>query len=33
VILLQVDPSFDDEREIIYEGFFLIEEISIFAWF
>jgi hypothetical protein len=33
VILLQVDLAFADEPEIIYEGFYEIEDTSIFAWF
>jgi hypothetical protein len=33
VILLQVDPAFGNELEIIYEGFYKIEDILIFAWF
>jgi hypothetical protein len=32
VILLQVDPAFDDELETVYEGFYKIENTSIFAW-
>jgi hypothetical protein len=32
VILLQVDPTFGDEFEIINEGFYEIEDTSIFAW-
>jgi hypothetical protein len=32
VILLQVDPIFNDEPETIYEGCYKIEDISIFAW-
>jgi hypothetical protein len=32
VILLQVDPAFGDEAEIVYKGFYEIEDISIFAW-
>ncbi len=33
VNLLQVDPAFGDELEIIYEGYYEIEDTSIFAWF
>jgi len=33
VILLQVDPIFGDEPKTIYEGFYKIENTSIFAWF
>jgi hypothetical protein len=33
VILLQVDPTFSDKPEIIYEGYYEIEDIYIFAWF
>ncbi len=32
VILLQVDPAFSDEPETICEGYYEIEDISIFAW-
>jgi hypothetical protein len=32
VILLQVDPVFGDEPKTIYEGFYKIENTSIFAW-
>jgi hypothetical protein len=32
MILLQVDPTSSDEPEIIYEGFYEIEDTSIFAW-
>jgi hypothetical protein len=33
VILLQVDPIYDDELEIICEGFYETKNTSIFAWF
>jgi len=33
VILLQVNPTFGDEPETIYESFYEIENTSIFAWF
>jgi hypothetical protein len=33
MILLQVDPSSNDEPEIVYEGCYKIENTSIFAWF
>jgi len=33
VILLQVDLALGDEHETIYEGFYEIENISIFAQF
>ncbi len=33
MILLQVDPTFGDKHETIYEGYYKIENISIFAWF
>jgi hypothetical protein len=33
VILLQVDPTFNDEPEIICEGCYETENTSIFAWF
>jgi hypothetical protein len=33
VILLQVDPVFNDEPEIVCEGCYEIEYIFIFAWF
>jgi len=32
VILLQVDPAFDDELETVCEGCYETEDISIFAW-
>jgi len=32
VILLQVDPSSGDEPEIVCEGCYKTEDISIFAW-
>jgi hypothetical protein len=32
VILLQVDPVSGDALEIVYEGFYEIENTSIFAW-
>jgi hypothetical protein len=32
MILLQVNPTFSDELEIIYEGYYKIEDTSIFAW-
>jgi hypothetical protein len=32
VILLQVDPASSDELEIICEGWYKFEDISIFAW-
>jgi len=32
VILLQVDPAFDDEPEIVCEGCYETEDTSIFAW-
>jgi hypothetical protein len=32
VILLQVDPASDDEREIVCEGCYETEDTSIFAW-
>ncbi len=32
VILLQVDPAFGDELEIVYEGCYEIEDTSIFTW-
>jgi hypothetical protein len=32
VILLQVDPTFDDEPEIVCEGYYETEDTSIFAW-
>jgi hypothetical protein len=31
VILLQVDPTSDDEPETVYEGCYKIEDTSIFA--
>jgi hypothetical protein len=33
VILLQIDCASCDELEIIYEGYYEIEDTSIFAWF
>ncbi len=33
VNLLQVDPAFGDELEIVCEGYYEIEDTSIFAWF
>jgi hypothetical protein len=33
VILLQVDPAFGNEFEIVYEDFYKTEDTSIFAWF
>jgi hypothetical protein len=32
VILLQVNPASSDESEIICEGYYKIEDTSIFAW-
>ncbi len=32
VILLQVNPAFDDEPEIVYEGCYKTKDTSIFAW-
>jgi hypothetical protein len=32
MILLQVDPTFGDELETIYEGCYEIKNTSIFAW-
>ncbi len=32
MILLQVEPAFDDKPETVYEGYYEIEDISIFAW-
>jgi len=32
VILLQVDPTFDDEPETVCEGCYETEDTSIFAW-
>jgi len=32
VILLQVDPAFGDELEIVYESCYKTKDISIFAW-
>jgi hypothetical protein len=32
VILLQVDPAFDDEPETVCEGCYETEDTSIFAW-
>jgi hypothetical protein len=32
VILLQVNPAFGDEPEIVYEGCYETEDTSIFAW-
>jgi hypothetical protein len=33
VILLQVNHAFGDEPETICEGYYEIEDTSIFAWF
>jgi hypothetical protein len=33
VILLQVDPTSDNELETVCEGCYKIEDTSIFAWF
>ncbi len=33
MILLQVNPTSDDEFEIVYEGCYETEHIFIFAWF
>ncbi len=32
VILLQVDPTSNDEPKIVYEGCYKTKDISIFAW-
>jgi hypothetical protein len=32
VILLQVDPAFDDEPETVCEGCYETKDIFIFAW-
>ncbi len=32
MILLQVDPAFGDEPEIVYEGCYEIKSTSIFTW-
>jgi len=32
VILLQVDPAFNDKHETVCEGCYEIENISIFVW-
>jgi hypothetical protein len=32
VILLQVDPASGDEPETIHEGYYEIEDTSIFTW-
>ncbi len=32
VILLQVNPASDDEPKIVCEGYYQIEDASIFAW-
>ncbi len=32
VILLQVDPASGDKPETVYEGYYEIEDTSIFAW-
>ncbi len=32
VILLQINPASSDEYEIIYEGYYEIEDTSIFSW-
>ncbi len=33
MILLEVDPAFSDELEIICEGYYETKDTSIFAWF
>jgi hypothetical protein len=33
MILLHVNPTFGDELEIIYEGFYETKDTSIFTWF
>jgi hypothetical protein len=33
VILLQLDPVSGDELETVFEGYYEIEDTSIFAWF
>jgi hypothetical protein len=33
VMLLQVDPTSNDELEIVYEGCYEIEDTFMFAWF
>jgi hypothetical protein len=33
VLLLQIDPASNDEPKTIYEGFYKIENTSIFAWY
>ncbi len=33
MILLQVDPASGDKPEIVYEGCYETEDISIFAWY
>jgi hypothetical protein len=33
VILMQVNPTSSDEPKIVCEGFYEIEDTSIFAWF
>jgi len=32
MILLQINPAFGDEPETVCEGYYEIEDISIFAW-
>ncbi len=32
VILLQVDPTFGDELEIVYDGFYKTKDISTITW-
>jgi hypothetical protein len=32
VILLQIDPAFGDEPEIVYEGCYKTKDIFIFTW-
>jgi hypothetical protein len=32
LILLQVDLAFNDEPETVYEGYYEIEDTSIFTW-
>jgi hypothetical protein len=33
VILLQANPTFDDELEIVCEGYYKTEDTFIFTWF
>jgi hypothetical protein len=33
MILLQINPIFGDELEIVYEGYYETKNTSIFAWF